>query len=558
MKKTILLSVSFSVLSILAFAQSPQFAWAHQTNSNGNPDASNTGGIVADTVNDYIYSFGSFSGGGIDFGAGELSGDGGSKNPYLAKYNPNGSLVWARSYYNVSDTYATGVATDHSGNIFITGYSISDTIRFGNQYLLNSTPNDLDHAVAYIAKLDANGNTIWLKGSTGGGSVLSNAVTVDPSGNAYIAGYVFDNTGSFLSHTMVGGLFVMKLDAAGNALWFSQNDPASLQSPAGANSIAIDYAGNCVVNGWYVTDITFGTNTVLHSVGNSLNDRLVLKINGSTGAFIWAFGSGIWQGPDENYDIAVDAQNNIYMSGSLSYATQGPNTSTYVKQQFVEKLNASGASQWINTYKETLSPFNSLVADKYGNTYTALMISDTTAYGTYTVQPHLPFGAGTTLVIVLLKINNVGLEQFAKATASPGPFSIAQVASIAMDLGGYLYINGSIYSNCQFDSYNLNTGNNTEAFVAKIGSSATTGIQDFEQDNTFALYPNPAYSMVYLKNAGEGCSVSILDLSGRTVHYSIMASGSKSIDVSGIPAGVYMVEINANGFRHHQKLAIEH
>ena len=124
-----------------------------------------------------------------------------------------------------------------------------DTVRFGNQYLLNSHPTSTDHTVGYVAKLDANGNTIWLKGSTGGGGVIVNAVSLDAAGNAFITGNVVDNTGTFLGQAMTVGGYIMKISSTGNLGWFTQILPAGLLVSNG-NSIAVDHSGNCMFGRW--------------------------------------------------------------------------------------------------------------------------------------------------------------------------------------------------------------------------------------------------------------------------------------------------------------------
>ena len=105
----------------LRHRQNPHYAWAKQT--TGDAGAASIGCVAVDTVNQYVYTVGSFSNGEIDFGSGQLDGSSGSNSVFLAKYNLSGGLVWAKSFPSYHDNDATGIAVDRSGNLFVAGYA---------------------------------------------------------------------------------------------------------------------------------------------------------------------------------------------------------------------------------------------------------------------------------------------------------------------------------------------------------------------------------------------------------------------------------------------------
>ena len=78
-----------------------------------------------------------------------------------------------------SDDNATGVATDSSGNVYVTGYT--DGGLDGNSYLGNFD--------IFLVKYNSSGTKQWTKQL--GTSSYDNAsgVATDSSGNVYVAGY---------------------------------------------------------------------------------------------------------------------------------------------------------------------------------------------------------------------------------------------------------------------------------------------------------------------------------------------------------------------------------
>lgn len=89
----------------------------------------------------------------------------------------------------------------------------------------------------------------------------------------------------------------------------------------------------------------------------------------------------------------------------------------------------------------------------------------------------------------------------------------------------------------------------------KILSTAVLGVEEqtFPPENgvsTMYLGPNPAVSQTNLNWPGTGnmtIEISIYDLSGRIVQSGILEPTVRSIDLSGIPAGTYIVDATAPG-----------
>lgn len=171
------------------------------------------------------------------------------------KYNSNGIEQWEARYNGLGDKYdyATAIALDSSGSVYVTGYSDND--RTQQDYV--------------TIKYDSFGNQLWMATYNGPANQNDRAcnILVDTSNNVYVTGYSYDWNTSINYATI-------KYDFVGNEVWVAIYDGLSystVQSDASdgdsspvingpdtdcdyAYDIALDRAGNI-----YVTGCSFGT-----------------------------------------------------------------------------------------------------------------------------------------------------------------------------------------------------------------------------------------------------------------------------------------------------------
>lgn len=157
-------------------------------------------GIAVDTLGN-SYVTGSFEG-SVTFGEAELNettlSSAGGSDIFVAKYDSNGILVWAKRAGGADFDVGAGVAVDTLGDSYVTGgFGGSATFGVGetNEITLVTTAGIRD---IFVAKYDSNGLLVWAKkaGGTrneeGGGGIA-----VDTSGNSYV-------TGSFEGSSLLG------------------------------------------------------------------------------------------------------------------------------------------------------------------------------------------------------------------------------------------------------------------------------------------------------------------------------------------------------------------
>ena len=110
-------------------------------------------------------------------------------------------------------------------------------------------------------------------------------------------------------------------------------------------------AGNSYVAGYFYSSATFGTHTVTGPSGTY--DIFIAKYD-SNGNCLWATSVNGSQDEDDVYDIALDANDNIYITGNYSgtatfgsYTLNSGGTGYTGCNFYVAKYNSSGVCQWV-------------------------------------------------------------------------------------------------------------------------------------------------------------------------------------------------------------------
>ncbi len=294
--------------------------WTRQTGG----ESESVGYAIAADGNGNSYVTGAFGGSAI-FGLGEthettlVSAD--SANIFVAKYDTDGALAWAKQTDGSSGSYnaGAGIAVDGSGNSYVTG-SFEGASTFGpdetNQIILTSAGG----ADIFLAKVDTSGALLWAKRAGGTAADSSTGIAVDGGGNSHITGS-FEGAATFgpdeaneTALTSAGGadIFVAKVDTDGALLWAKQAGGAATDRGYG---IALDGSGNGYVTGHFQGAATFGSGegnaTTLTSAG--LTDIFVAKVD-ATGGLFWVEQAG-GSLSESGQPIGVDGGGSSYVTG---------------------------------------------------------------------------------------------------------------------------------------------------------------------------------------------------------------------------------------------------
>lgn len=546
MKSLYIFVVTFLFNSHL-FSQAPGWQWAIGAGGVGTDESAN--GITTDGSGN-IYTTGFFSCNTLTIGTKTLTRSGGG-NPYVAKQDASGNVLWAKSYtFSPPTLFGGGVGkcinTDAAGNVYIAGYYFTSLVIGTNTLIAQDSGSTGD---VYIAKLDASGNVLWAKSAGGAQGDGVNSITVDASGNVYITGIfrsrymrfgsgitLFNPNATSSNFWTNTDIYVAKYDASGNPQW-AKNTSNSGGGFNEGKSITTDAAGNILVAGtYYLPSIAFGTNTL---TGSGAVNLFVVKYDNS-GNVIWAKSAVSAGSGSINHTatgITADATNNVYITGAngASTLTIGSVVLANSSGAYVAKLDPSGNCQWANSIIG--NAYGTGITNAGGNVFvTGYFDGMNCSFGTATVANTNT--AGNNEDIFVAKYNSAGT--FSWAAGAGGNFRDIP-SGISVDPAGNANITGyTTNAALSFGTLSLTcTGSYNDIFIAKMGN--LSGVEEFNKGNDqVVVYPNPSAGIFSFKATSEISKVEIINVLGETV-YSSTGLILSSIDISDKPKGIYFI-----------------
>jgi hypothetical protein len=229
------------------------FVWAGAIGGT----AGDIGQSIAVDATGNVYTTGLFSG-TADFNPGGGTANltaVGDTDIFVSKLSSAGGFVWAKAIGGTGSDEGRGIAVDASANAYTTG-SFASTVDFdpgaGTANLTSAGSVDI-----FVHKLNSAGNFVWAKAMGGTTEDEGFAIALDGSGDVYTTGD-FEGTVDFdpgaatrnLTPDGVAGVFVQKLDAAGNFMWAKQTGGSTL-SVDDFMGIAVDGSGSVVTAGLF-------------------------------------------------------------------------------------------------------------------------------------------------------------------------------------------------------------------------------------------------------------------------------------------------------------------
>lgn len=397
----------------------------------------------------------------------------GGTDAFVAKINPSGSTLSYSTYLGgTGGDLGTGIAVDATGNVYVTGYTTSSDFNTSNPFQATYR-GGLD---GFVAKVNTAGTALVYSTYLGGsGDDQCNSVAVDGSGAAYLTGAT--ESADFplknpLQPARSGSsdAFVTKINPSGAELTFSTY-LGGTGSDVG-HGIAVDPAGNVYLAG-DTTSNNFPTKNPIQPAVRGVPDAFIAKLN-AAGAEI-AFATYLGGGRADNcYGIAIDSQNNIYVTGAtasldlnVSNALQSDNLGGL--DGFAAKIAADGTFFIYSTYLGGSG--NDLgygiAVDSAGNAY----ITGFTAAADLKVKDPLQAANRGESDAFVAKINASG-SSFVYVTYLGGS-ALDQGLDIAVDRTGNAYVTG-VTNSIDFSTRNPIQGVNRgggDAFAARINAA---------------------------------------------------------------------------------------
>jgi hypothetical protein len=275
---------------------------------------------------------------------------------FVTKMNSTGTaLIYSTYFGGANRDRGNDIAVDAAGNAYITGLTESGDLPT-TPGAFRTTPVGTDEFDAFAMKLNATGTALVY--STYLGPVIGIGITVDSTGNAYIAGQANGDypTTPGAAQTVPGGssdAFVTKLNSTGTALVYS-----TLLGGSGfdfANEIAIDSAGNAYVTGQAEAGFPITPGAFQTSFNGGPFDAFVTKLNSTGSALVYSIFLG-GSGNDSGNGIVVNASGNAFVTGS-SDSPNFPVTAGAFQtvkadgtDAIVTELNTTGTALVYSTY----------------------------------------------------------------------------------------------------------------------------------------------------------------------------------------------------------------
>jgi hypothetical protein len=540
MKKTFFLFTTIFFLSNISYAQAPDWLWAKSAGGSYN-DAAHS--VAVDALGN-AYLVGNFASSEIIFGSDTLSRVG-SYDIFLAKYDASGYALWAKSVGGMGLDEANSVTVDALGNIYLAGTFRGRTITFDSITLTNiDSSNTTD---IFLAKFATNGNVIWAKSVGGTGLDQANSVAVDALGNVNMVGYFKGDTISFDTTTFsttlnTYGLFLVKYDANGNVLWAKSAD-----GEGQANSVTVDASGNIYLAGDFSSAIlTFDSINLTNTNGSGNSGDIFLVKYDTSGNILWAKSAG-GTGEDDAYSVAVDALENTYLTGVFGSSTIIFNSTTLTNANtgnfdiFLAKYDAGGNLQWAKSGGgANQDEAFSVAVDASGNPcITGSFNSNTLSFDPTTLMNTDTNGTYDIFLTKYSSNGNVLWSLNAEGTSNDW------ARSVAVDTYGNIYVTGYFKSptliSGSFNLTNSNNGSNSnDIFLAKL--SNVTGISELGNSSGISVFPNPSSDYITI-DIPEKATIEIINIEGQIIK-SISAKGNNAtIDISGLPSGMYFVTV---------------
>ena len=297
-----------------------------------------------------------------------LSNPSGALSTMLAKYDPDGALLWAKNITE-SGIIPSDMKLDTDGNVFLVGYYKSEGSNFdpdalatdailtaksafiakystvdGQYQWVLGTDNTEVHALAidnadnlyvtgqrtsnaFVSKYNtataANGKYELLWDFTIGGDSTGKGIALDTDNNVYITGRLA-TTADFDPGADVanlnpddGHVFIAKYNSDGTY----QNSRMTATSTNGGHfhnmkvsDIAVDNNNHAYLFGYYNGSLNFGDG--LKNTGGV--PRMFLAKYDESLNGLWMSNPGSYTGQDDGHELVLDNQNNTYVTGYFS------------------------------------------------------------------------------------------------------------------------------------------------------------------------------------------------------------------------------------------------
>ena len=419
-----------------------------------------------------------------------ISGEG-----FICKLDANTNFIWAYAIGNISiyDMYFNS-----TGELFIAG-NFRDTVDFdfgnGLHTLIAEGIND-----GFFAKIDANGNLIWVKQLSGKGNGGVSSLKINSAGHIYISSG-FKDTVDFDPgigiYNLVSGcsnvgngysdFAIAKYDNNGDLIWAKSIGSDTYET---LGSIGIDNFGYIYAAGYFRATVDFDPGIGVFNLSpNGYSDVFLLKLD-VNGDFVWVKKLG---GSNTDFFSSININSNhIYLTGNFKGISDfDPDTGVYNLTSFgdydifISKLDLSGNFVWAKQIGGTGYEKGTSIIDDNGEIYTTGQFKETADFDPNNGLFNLT-ASGTNINASDVFINKLDVNGNFLWTLQIGSGGTDIGFELELDVSNSLYVSGSFQNTVDFDPGNgiLNlTSSSNRSFICKLSQNGMAIEEGFTNNN---------------------------------------------------------------------------
>jgi uncharacterized delta-60 repeat protein len=481
---------------------------------------------------------------------------------YTIKYKPDGTVYWSAQYDGPahSEDKAYAIAVDKSNNVYVVGFSTGigsghdfTTIKYNSsgsqqwvqRYNAPGNNDDEAHALAlddssniyvtgfitlsvtdyYTIKYNTNNVYQWgqMYNGPGNGEDKAYAITLDGNANVYITGWSKGNE-SDLDYATI------KYNRNGTQQWTTRyNGPGNSEDKAYA--IVVDASYNNI----FVTGYSTGDTTSF--------DYTTIKYNTSNGESVWtARYNGPGNSEDKAYAITVDANDNIYVTGSSRN-----DTTSGSEDILTLKYDCSGDTLWATRFNGTGNStdiaYSIFLPKSNQNLFIAGSSRSSTAAGSEDIS------------ILKYTLNSGNIIQQVRYNGTANGEDAAY--AIVIDTLDNVFIAGY--------ATNLNTGQDFIAMkyshgdLIKVNNISTQVPKDFILHQNYPNPFNPSTVINFEIPESANVKLAVYDVLGKETvvllnGYMRAGTYEVSVNLPGLSSGVYFYTLTSGAFRETRKM----
>jgi uncharacterized delta-60 repeat protein len=424
------------------------------------------------------------------------------------KYNAAGVQQWVARYNSPDNNgdFATAVAVDDSGNVFVTGWCL-------NLLAINADYTTIKYNAAGVQQWVATYN------GTGDDNDYARDIVVDSSGNVYVTG---DSRTPFGDEDFV----TVKYDQAGVQQWVARFGGSQQMSDKGV-LIALDPLDHAVVSGW----------TQVQYTPASINWCVTIKYD-DLGSEMWrAYYGGPAVGPSYPTAMTIDDSGSVYITGASTGVGTGLDYATI-------KYDKDGKELWASRFTGPDSGDDvpkGIAVDRSSRVYVTGYIRSTPSSRDYAT----------------LRYDSHGASGWTALYDGPAADDDAAVG-IGLDSSDNVYVTGSSFSN----------GTGYDFLTIKYEANGSGILENGERSRatspSLTVAPNPASDFAtvsYSSRRPENARLRFYDVNGATratVELGELPAGvhRMQVDLGRLPKGVYILRLQTGSDTETSKLVI--